>query len=692
MSRKMMWRMTANKASPEAARLSSQCEYDSTCENTAIPEAKARPMVRPPYEEGVIGNTLTGPAPKASPHSVSSTAGAPHVLKASEPVSGEGSWACRPGDSPSLLVPPRPTAPPAATSSPVPGPQASRQWRSGARRQAFHPGRHEPRLKNASLGMFPGRRTERDNGLPRLSVRAPALRSNCNHVADLHVGPQLPQLVQPDHLLLRQTVVGAFDFHQLGATPKPPRFLRQTTSAQPEGPPLCLGRLSLHPVSDDSSFNVSLNSPLGGPLPVHFSCAGQRVRPGRGGRVPACSARGCSLGENTAPDHPGPWRSRPKAAPPSEWGWTQGLNLTADTAEAGAEGLTSVGLTPRSAPSPALVRPATWRSGPHASTQPRALALRPGALKSGRPPRQCRKSVASRRHTPLRTGPPRQETRDSQPLHPSQDQRRRDRRISQQKQRLRPRGGSSAAAGTPELPAWGCHREAPRGSRGRGNLEETGWDGADHRATSHTDRDGILPPGTTGQEKGSHQIHGAGLCLFTDPVSDGGTRAGRPDTCTHMPPCVHEELLLSDRIQPAQFHLGLLKRSEAVPADNGSRPALLGLPRSRHPGPQALSRGAVNLLQPGLEGWRPACEETVGAQVQGARLCEGERAVTPGPGGARPGQWTWGRQALTATQVQEPLVAWKRVSEDVWYPIHEDDVPQEEAVQRAEGGPLPVDP
>lgn len=42
-----------------------------------------------------------------------------------------------------------------------------------------------------------------------------ALSPNRSHVADLNCSPQLLQLMQPDHLFMRKTVVGAFDFHQL---------------------------------------------------------------------------------------------------------------------------------------------------------------------------------------------------------------------------------------------------------------------------------------------------------------------------------------------------------------------------------------------------------------------------------------------------------------------------------------------
>lgn len=69
-------------------------------------------------------------------------------------------------------------------------------------------------------------------------------------------------------------------------------------------------------------------------------------------------------------------------------------------------------------------------------------------------------------------------------------------------------------------------------------------------------------------------------------------------------------------VSGVQFHLSLLKRSEAIPADYGSRSAFLGLPHVRHPGLQALSRGTVDQLQPGLDGWTPAGKEAVRVQVQ----------------------------------------------------------------------------
>lgn len=42
-----------------------------------------------------------------------------------------------------------------------------------------------------------------------------ALSSHGNHVADFYVGPQLLQFIQPEHLLMWKTIIGAFNFHQL---------------------------------------------------------------------------------------------------------------------------------------------------------------------------------------------------------------------------------------------------------------------------------------------------------------------------------------------------------------------------------------------------------------------------------------------------------------------------------------------
>lgn len=70
----------------------------------------------------------------------------------------------------------------------------------------------------------------------------------------------------------------------------------------------------------------------------------------------------------------------------------------------------------------------------------------------------------------------------------------------------------------------------------------------------------------------------------------------------------------------SRVHLRLLQRSEAFPADDGGRPAVLGLPRGGHPGLQALGWGLLDLLQPGLDGQPPAGEEAVRAEVQRERL------------------------------------------------------------------------
>lgn len=74
------------------------------------------------------------------------------------------------------------------------------------------------------------------------------------------------------------------------------------------------------------------------------------------------------------------------------------------------------------------------------------------------------------------------------------------------------------------------------------------------------------------------------------------------------------------RVCGSRVHLRLLQRSEAFPADDGGRPAVLGLPRGGHPGLQALGWGLLDLLQPGLDGQPPAGEEAVRAEVQRERL------------------------------------------------------------------------
>lgn len=42
-----------------------------------------------------------------------------------------------------------------------------------------------------------------------------ALSSNCNHMIDFYFSPQLLQFIQPDHLLLWKSIIGAFNFYQL---------------------------------------------------------------------------------------------------------------------------------------------------------------------------------------------------------------------------------------------------------------------------------------------------------------------------------------------------------------------------------------------------------------------------------------------------------------------------------------------
>lgn len=71
-------------------------------------------------------------------------------------------------------------------------------------------------------------------------------------------------------------------------------------------------------------------------------------------------------------------------------------------------------------------------------------------------------------------------------------------------------------------------------------------------------------------------------------------------------------------------YLSLLKRAKAVPADQGSHPAFLGLPGLCHTSSQALCRGAVDPLESGLQGRTPACEEAVCVHIQWGRLCHRE--------------------------------------------------------------------
>lgn len=104
-----------------------------------------------------------------------------------------------------------------------------------------------------------------------------------------------------------------------------------------------------------------------------------------------------------------------------------------------------------------------------------------------------------------------------------------------------------------------------------------------------------------------------------------------------MHACKHTYTSVCVCVLRADFHLSLLQRSEAVPADDGRRPAFLGLPRGRHPVSQALRGGGVDQLQPGLDGRPPACEEAVRTQVQRECLVRTDASetiphVTPGHG------------------------------------------------------------
>lgn len=78
----------------------------------------------------------------------------------------------------------------------------------------------------------------------------------------------------------------------------------------------------------------------------------------------------------------------------------------------------------------------------------------------------------------------------------------------------------------------------------------------------------------------------------------------------------------------ANFHLSLLKGSEAIPADNGGRSAFLGLPRGCHHGSQALGGRSVDQLQPGLDGRPPAHEEAICTQVQRECLARTDSSET----------------------------------------------------------------
>lgn len=109
-------------------------------------------------------------------------------------------------------------------------------------------------------------------------------------------------------------------------------------------------------------------------------------------------------------------------------------------------------------------------------------------------------------------------------------------------------------------------------------------------------------------------------------------------TCVYTCPCNArmQHARAYRRVCGSRVHLRLLQRSEAFPADDGGRPAVLGLPRGGHPGLQALGWGLLDLLQPGLDGQPPAGEEAVRAEVQRERLRWGLGATPQTHLGVRP--------------------------------------------------------
>lgn len=118
-------------------------------------------------------------------------------------------------------------------------------------------------------------------------------------------------------------------------------------------------------------------------------------------------------------------------------------------------------------------------------------------------------------------------------------------------------------------------------------------------------------------------------CVYTCPCN---ARMQHARTC----PRVYTHTRAYRRVCGSRVHLRLLQRSEAFPADDGGRPAVLGLPRGGHPGLQALGWGLLDLLQPGLDGQPPAGEEAVRAEVQRERLRWGVGATPQTHLGVRP--------------------------------------------------------
>lgn len=121
-----------------------------------------------------------------------------------------------------------------------------------------------------------------------------------------------------------------------------------------------------------------------------------------------------------------------------------------------------------------------------------------------------------------------------------------------------------------------------------------------------------------------------GACTHMRMYAPAAARA-----CTHAR-AMHACTRIQAGVWRSRVHLRLLQRSEAFPADDGGRPAVLGLPRGGHPGLQALGWGLLDLLQPGLDGQPPAGEEAVRAEVQRERLRWGLGATPQTHLGVRP--------------------------------------------------------
>lgn len=133
-------------------------------------------------------------------------------------------------------------------------------------------------------------------------------------------------------------------------------------------------------------------------------------------------------------------------------------------------------------------------------------------------------------------------------------------------------------------------------------------------------------------------------CMHTQTPHVCGCMYMHAHVCTYSCMCMYtcpynarmQHARAYRRVCGSRVHLRLLQRSEAFPADDGGRPAVLGLPRGGHPGLQALGWGLLDLLQPGLDGQPPAGEEAVRAEVQRERLRWGLGATPQTHLGVRP--------------------------------------------------------